>query len=100
MLSRPGRVAVPGAPWVSLSFEILQLLKLEPHNEGADYMLDCGVLWLLRGQKSCGSLQTAVTTSRLVAQHLRVPRVQSSAQLRAPWEGRPVSEMGKWAPAR
>lgn len=78
---------MPGALWVSLSFEILQLLQLEPHNEGADYMLDCGVFRLLRGQKSCGLLQTAVTTSLMVAQHLMAPKVQSSAQLHVPWEG-------------
>lgn len=91
---------MPGAPRVCLAFEILQLLQLEPHNEGADYMLGCGVFRLLRGQESCGSLQTAVTTSLMVAQHLMAPEGQSSAQLRVPWEGRPVSEMAEWGPVK
>lgn len=68
---------------VSLSVEILQLLQLEPHNKGADYMLDCGVSWLLRVQKSRGSPQTAITTALMLAQHSRAPEMWLSALLYA-----------------
>lgn len=47
-------------------------------------MLDCGVSWLLRVQKSCGSPQTAVTTALMLAQHLMASEMLSSALLRIP----------------
>lgn len=60
-------------------------------------MVDCGVSWLLRVQKSCGSPQTAVTTSLMLAQHLMASEMLSSALLHILLRvgGWPMIELGK-----
>lgn len=50
--------------------------------KGADFILDCGVSWLLRVQKSCGSPQAARTTPTCMGSALEGSQVSRHAILR------------------